>query len=154
MFSPSERCCATMFPHLQVIRLTHGNLLTNTVIWFQASRTMCLQILSKPKHSSTKKIILVFMQVHSLCYQIVVQTALSYTMYLLLTQLNEAPPSLTSPATQYVSSFLTLGLQLIRNHKCSTSVRTSKVPDFNSPTCKADCVSPVGEDNTIHTSDI
>lgn len=94
MFSQSERCCATMFPPLQVKRLTRGNLQTNrgSVVSGLQNKTCFFRFLMN-QNIRTKKITSAFTQVDSPLLS-VVQTALCYTIYLLPTQLQEAPPSL------------------------------------------------------------
>lgn len=92
MFSQSEGCCAT--ESLQVIRLTRGNLQTNTrkMVSGLQDKT-CFFRFWVNQNIRTKKTISAFTQVDSPLLS-VVQTALCYTMYLLPTQLQEAPPSL------------------------------------------------------------
>lgn len=82
-----------MFPPLQVIKLTHGNLQTNTEEMASGLQDKtCFFIFKVNQNIRTKKIISAFTQVDSPLLS-VVQTALCYTMYLLPTQLQEAPPS-------------------------------------------------------------
>lgn len=90
----------------------------------------------------TKKIISAFLQVDSPLLS-AVQTGLRCTMYLLPTQLQEAPPSLHHQQDNMSRSEIS-HIRPVAPHdiKIPLSVCTSNVPDFKQPTGKADSVSP------------